>query len=72
MEPAGTLDYELVLYFIPPSTRVRVGSRLQGEQLGYAMMVLDVLDQREMEPRIREIDFRTNEVVYHEEGGIVN
>ena len=70
VEPVSTLDYELLLYFVPYRIPVRIGNKLSGEQLSYALMVLDVLAREKADKRIKELDFRTNEVVYKEEGVI--
>ncbi|MBN1698360.1 MAG: FtsQ-type POTRA domain-containing protein [Spirochaetales bacterium] len=65
-------DYELVCYMIPYTTRVRFGSNIDEYLLSYALMVLDVFKTRGIGRDVREIDFRTKEIVYQGQGGIVN
>jgi cell division protein FtsQ len=59
---AGDLD--VLLYFQGFGAPVRVGSTVDRETCTYALMVLDVLEQQEVAPSVRELDFRSGEIVY--------
>jgi cell division septal protein FtsQ len=65
-------DYELIFYMIPYTTRIRFGSSINEHVLTYALMVLDVFQYQGMGHRVKEIDFRTKEIVYQGQGGVVN
>lgn len=62
--PVGEGDYELVFYPLSSPVRVRVRRTLDEDLLKYAMMVLDLLDDRGILHEIVEIDFRGEEAVY--------
>jgi hypothetical protein len=68
----GETDHELLVYMVPYSNRIRLGSQLSGNELKYAIMVLDVLKQQGTHNKISEIDFRTSEIVYNYKGGEIN
>ncbi|MBN1409904.1 MAG: FtsQ-type POTRA domain-containing protein [Spirochaetales bacterium] len=65
-------DYELVIYPVPYTNRIRMGNRLNGNELKYAIMVLDVLKEQDSHNKISEIDFRTKEIVYKYAEGEIN
>jgi len=67
--PVGEGDYELVFYPLSSPVRVRVRRSLDEAALKYAMMVLDLLDDRGILHGIEEIDFRGAEAVYTMKGG---
>ena len=62
--PLRSSEYELVLYPISHSIRVRIGSELDEQVLQYTMLVLDVMAKQDVSEDVREIDFRTGEVIY--------
>jgi len=65
----GLKDFELVFYMIPYTTKIRFGKSINENILTYAMMVLDVLNRQGMSHTVKEIDFRSKEVVYRHQGG---
>jgi len=67
--PIGERDYELLFYMIPYTTKIRFGESINENILAYAMMVLDVLHQQGMAESVKEIDFRSREIVYKHQGG---
>jgi cell division protein FtsQ len=72
VEPVVGSDYELIFYMIPYTTRIRFGSRINEHVLTYALMVLDVFQYQGMSRHIKEIDFRTKDIVFQGQGGKVN
>ncbi len=58
------IDYELIFYPVGYDVRVNLGDRFDESLLKYTFMVLDVLKRQEVFNEIRELDFRTGEVVY--------
>jgi cell division protein FtsQ len=68
--PTAEHDFELLLYMIPYTTKIRFGSGIDSNSLTYAMMVLDVLKRQGAGKTINEIDFRSKEIVYRKfQGG---
>jgi cell division protein FtsQ len=67
--PIGNNDFELLFYMIPYTTHIRCGNSVDKQVLTYGMMVLDVLDQQGMTGTVKEIDFRSKEIVYKHQGG---
>ena len=67
--PLGNTDFELLFYMIPYTTKIRFGNSINENILAYAMMVLDVLKQQGMTDTVKEIDFRSKEIVYKHQGG---
>ena len=57
-------DFDVLLYFQGFEAPVRVDSTVDRETCTYALMVLDVLQQQEDAQSIRELDFRSDEIVY--------
>ncbi|MDA3950860.1 MAG: FtsQ-type POTRA domain-containing protein [Spirochaeta sp.] len=57
-------DFDVLLYFQGFGVPVRVGSTIDQETCTYALMVLDVLEKQEVAPSVRELDFRSGEIVY--------
>lgn len=66
--PLGNSDFELLLYMIPYTTKIRFGSSINENILSYALMVLDVLNHQGMTGTVKEIDFRSKEIVYKHQG----
>jgi cell division protein FtsQ len=60
----GERGYELLLYPIGHDTRVNLGQRFEESLIKYSFMVLDVLKTQGAINGVRELDFRTGEVVY--------
>jgi hypothetical protein len=58
------IEYELIFYPVGYDVRVNLGDRFDESLLKYTFMVLDVLKRQEISSGIRELDFRTGEVVY--------
>lgn len=69
VEPVSRGDFELVFFTVPYTTRVRTDSAVNESTLVYALMVLDVLRKQKIDRRVREIDFRSNDIVYTDQGG---
>ncbi|MBN2439865.1 MAG: FtsQ-type POTRA domain-containing protein [Spirochaetales bacterium] len=65
--PIGNKDFELLFYMIPYTTKIRFGNSINENILTYAMMVLDVLKHQGMADEVKEIDFRSKEIVYKRE-----
>lgn len=59
-------DYELVLYPISYNIKVRIGNRIDKKLIQYTMLVLDVMKQQNITQKVKEIDFRSGEVIYTE------
>ncbi len=64
VQPLSGEEYELVIYPVAHNIRVRIGRKLDRELLQYTMLVLDVMERQELSHSVREIDFRTGEVIY--------
>ncbi len=58
------IEYELIFYPIGYNVRVNLGDRFDESLLKYTFMVLDVLKKQEASSDVKELDFRTGEVVY--------
>ncbi len=58
------IEYELIFYPIGYNVRVNLGDRFDESLLKYTFMVLDVLKRQEVSSDVKELDFRTGEVVY--------
>lgn len=56
----GEYNFETILYFTNYPVRVRLGRRIDADRLKYILLVLDSLKE---DSRIREIDFRTREII---------
>jgi len=56
--------YETLLYFQGFRVPVRVGEEITKDLCTYALMILDVLDQQGTASQVRELDFRSGEIVY--------
>jgi cell division protein FtsQ len=67
--PLGENDFDLLLYMIPYTTKIRFGRNINQNILAYALMVLDVLHNQGMTDTVKEIDFRSKEIVYKRQGG---
>jgi cell division protein FtsQ len=67
--PLGNNNFDLLLYMIPYTTKIRFGSSINEHILSYAIMVLDALHQQGMIDTVEEIDFRSREIVYKHKGG---
>jgi len=61
---AGESGFELLLFPMSHNVRINLGNRLDEKSLEYTMLVLNVLDSQGVTDRVRELDFRTGEVVY--------
>jgi cell division protein FtsQ len=70
IEPVTHGDFELVFYMVPYTTRIRAGSSVNESMLIYALMVLDALKKNRIDRTVRELDFRSKEIVYQDQGGI--
>ena len=64
--PVREDDYELVLYPISYNIKVKIGDRIDRKLIQYTMLVLDVMKQQNVTQQVKEIDFRTGEVIYTE------
>lgn len=62
--PVGTGQVEIMAYTIMSSVGVRINARLSQEAALYILRTLDMIAHTEGMAKIREIDFRTNNVVY--------
>ncbi|MFP4152188.1 MAG: cell division protein FtsQ/DivIB [Alkalispirochaeta sp.] len=57
-------NYETLLYFQGFRVPVRVGEEITKDLCTYALMILDVLEQQGSTSQVRELDFRSGEIVY--------
>jgi cell division protein FtsQ len=57
-------EAELLLYPTGRTVPIRMPARLSAENLGQALLVLDILAGREGADKVEEIDFRTGTIVY--------
>ena len=64
IQPVGSNQLEILAYTISSPVAIRLNARLSEERALYALRTMDMLDRTEGLGRIREIDFRTNNVVY--------
>jgi len=62
--PVGTGQVEIMAYTIQSAVGVRINARLSQEGALYILRTLDMIARTEGMTKIREIDFRTNNVVY--------
>jgi cell division protein FtsQ len=60
----NAVDYELLFYPMGYNVRVNMGDRFDEKMLKYTLLVLNVLKQQGVTEKVRELDFRTGEVVY--------
>jgi cell division protein FtsQ len=70
VEPSKHDDFETVFYMVPYGTRIRTAASVNANMLTYALMVLDVLKKERIDRNVKEIDFRSKEIVYKEQGGV--
>ena len=61
--PRAVAGYELLLSTLCYPVKIRL-SRLDGKSLQYTVMLLDLIRTQGLEAKIKELDFRTGEVVY--------
>jgi hypothetical protein len=64
VQPVGSAQLEITAYTINSPVAVRLNSRLTEERALYTLRTMEMLSNTEGLARIREIDFRTNNVVY--------
>jgi cell division protein FtsQ len=62
--PVGTGQVEVMAYTVTSTVGVRINAHLSQEAALYILRTLDLMMRTEGMSRIREIDFRTNSVVY--------
>ncbi len=62
--PRGGTGYELLLCPLVYSIKVRFGSSISARNLKSAIMILDLLEKQGLADRVKELDFRTGEIVY--------
>jgi len=60
----NTNDYEVLLYPREFRTRVRIGTRINADLMKNILLVLDVISDEEIAPKLEELDFRSNKIVY--------
>ncbi|MBI9103253.1 MAG: FtsQ-type POTRA domain-containing protein [Spirochaetales bacterium] len=60
----NTNDYEVLLYPREYRTRVRIGTRIDADLMKNILLVLDVIGDEEIAPKLEELDFRSNKIVY--------
>ena len=58
------IDYELIFYPMGYNMRINLGDRFNENILKYSIMTLDVLEQQGLLGKVKELDFRTGEVIY--------
>ncbi|TFG64030.1 MAG: FtsQ-type POTRA domain-containing protein [Spirochaetales bacterium] len=58
------IDYEVLLFPEHYRLPVRIGRSIDAQQLKYMLMVLDVVSREGIIDRLKELDFRTADVVY--------
>jgi cell division protein FtsQ len=61
--------YELLLYFLTTTVRVKARGPVDETLLKYSLMVIDLLSNRGVLRDIEEVDFRGEDVVYRMKGG---
>ena len=62
--PESTDHFELLVYLLAYERAIRLGSSLTAGTLKNAVVVLDVMRREGVAEEVREVDFRTREVVY--------
>lgn len=62
--PLSPASFELLLYPLSFTVRVRLAGSIDGTVLKNALLVLDLLKREGISEKVKEIDFRTGEVVY--------
>lgn len=62
--PLSPVSFELLLYPLSFTVRVRLAASIDGPVLKNALLVLDMLQREGISEKVKEIDFRTGEVVY--------
>ena len=60
----GENRFELIIFHVSAQLKVYVGEKLDEDLLRRIFLVIDVFKQQGLTERIKELDFRTNEVVY--------
>lgn len=68
VQPGAGRSFDVVVYTVRYRTPVRVGSRVNEEQLRYVLVVLDLLHRQGRAAEIVELDFRTADIVYRTRG----
>ena len=70
--PVNEVRYELLVYPVFGTTRIRTAGGLDAATLKNAFLVLDLMQREGLAAKVQEIDFRTQEVVYRtrEEGPV--
>ncbi len=63
VEASGKDGLELVFYMLPYDTRIRMGSRVNEGTLTYAIMACDALKKQNLDSSVRELDFRSKDIV---------
>jgi hypothetical protein len=64
LQPMGAAQLEITAYTISSPVAVRLNARLTEERALYTLRTMEMLEKTEGLSRVREIDFRTNNVVY--------
>ncbi len=62
--PVNPVRYELLVYPVFGTTRIRTAGGLDAATLKNAFLVLDLMQREGLSGKVQEIDFRTQEVVY--------
>ncbi len=62
--PLSPVSFELLLYPLSFNVRVRLSGSIDGIVWKNALLVLDLLKREGISEKVKEIDFRTGEVVY--------
>lgn len=65
----GEDTYELIAYPIQYQVPVRMGHQISTETFKSALMVLDVMQEERLLDKVKEIDFRTGNILYRMRGG---
>lgn len=60
----NNLDFEVIVYPRDYQIPVRIGSSIDEHLIKYILMVLDVVERENYSDTIKELDFRTDEIVY--------
>jgi cell division protein FtsQ len=58
------LDFELIFYPVQQNIRINLGNRFREDLLKYSFLVLDVLRKQGIAEKVKNLDFRTGDVVY--------
>ncbi len=64
VEPVNRTDYELVLFPVSYNIRVRLGNRIDGKTVKYALVILDLIKNEMHADNIEEVDLRNDTMVY--------